>query len=202
MFCLTLSPIRIWKISVWYLAIVPFRTGALCPISPLFALWANHLDHTSRGVHTGLQIGQDLSEAFLLWEVGSRQQRNTTLWRHHNLDELWFHSSQVAVTTQTLICNSLMFQSVKNNKPTNQPRKTPKAKSPNQPKPPPNQKTPQTPTNTKNPELFYFLTSLTLMNLRQGILLILYFGHIWFCSLYISVDEAVRETVFFMKKYH
>lgn len=99
---------------------------------------------------------------FLLWEIWSRQQRNTTLWRHHNLDELWFHSSQVAVTTQTLIYNSLVLQSVKNknNKPTNQEKPQKQKNQINQiKKPSPNKKT-NSPnhqqTNTKNPEEKYF----------------------------------------------
>lgn len=151
-------------------------------------------------------------------KTGSRQKRNTTLWRHHNLDELRFHSSQVAVTTQTLICNILVLQSVKNknNKPSKQ-KKPQKAKNQtNQTKiPPKHQKkpSPNQPTKHKKTwrQLFYFLTLFMLMNLRQGMLLILHGGHSWFwrkiivrntCCLYIPVDEAeiVRDTVFFMKK--
>lgn len=158
-FYITLQLIRT-QILVRYLALVPFRIGASCPTSPLFAMWANPL-----GPHLQVcKMGKiQVKHKFLLWEIGWKQKRNTTLWRHHNLDELWFHSSQVAVTSQTLICNnSLVLRSVKNKKQqTNQWRKTPKAKKPqtNQiKKPSPNPKNSPKPqqANTKNPEENYF----------------------------------------------
>lgn len=86
-----------------------------------------------------------MNHKFFLWETGSRQQRNTILWRHHNLDELCFHSSEIAVTTQTLICNILVLQSVKNKSNNNKKTQKQKTKPTKWNSPPQTQKTPQNP---------------------------------------------------------